>query len=127
MPKIYLFRFLVPPNQPVLGPIRNVEGCTNCIVAQEGPLSDVQCNSTGTFSLIFLQIGDRQPCTLYIDPSGVHNKFTNISACKITSKDHRTQVACLVYSYAEPDGLMSEPITLYVTGTSLKVIKIFVK
>ena len=111
---------LVPPTQPVLGPIRDMEGCTECIVAQEGHLPDVQCNSTGTFTIIGLQIGSRTSCTLEIDPDGVHTRLTDASPCHIVAKDHGTQLSCLVYNRAVPGGIRSEQKTLYVTGNPLK-------
>jgi len=103
----------------VLGPIKNMEGYTHCIVAQEDHLPTVQCHSNGTFTLIVLRIGDRQNCTFEIDPGGVHTRLPDIPACKVLAVDHGTLVSCLVYNKAVPGGIMSEQLTLYVTGTSL--------
>jgi len=125
--KYYLFCPLVPPTLPVLGPIREVEACTNCIVVQEGLLPDVQCKSTGTLTLILLKIGNRRSCIIEKDADGIHSNFPSGSLCTMLASDHGARMSCLVYNQAVPDGLSSEPKTLFVTGTRLKVIKVFAK
>jgi len=113
---VYLFRPLVQPSTPVLGSHRDIGVCTNCTVAEEGHSPSVQCKSTGTISVVALQIGKRKNCTFVIEPDGVHTRFTNNNSCTVSNEDHGQQLKCVVTNKAVPGGLVSEPQTLYVLG-----------
>ena len=55
-----------------------------------------------------------------INPYGVHTRLSTYWSCNVFANDHGAQVSCLVYNQAVPDGLRSEPRTLYVTGMPSK-------
>lgn len=103
---------------PVLGPLRDIDECYNCIAAKVGETPKIQCVSTGSIRLIELDIGNRVTCTIEIETNGIHTSVARKDECNFLASDHRAMLSCKVYS-TNAYALKSEPRMVFIAGNNL--------